>query len=115
MLDSKVSATESSSASPSKISLKFPFKLTKDPKSITSMLRRGGRSAGLAKTWFAKVKEKNLINCAKNKLLAAVDIIATKHSSERIMVFSETIESVQRPMEMLLIHPRIKPCLLIAN
>jgi hypothetical protein len=54
-----------------------------DPKSITFLLRRGGRSAGLAKTWFANVKErKKLINCAKNKLLAAVDIIATKHTSE---------------------------------
>ena len=41
------------------------------------MLRRGGRTAGLARAWFANVKErKNLINCAKNKLLAAVDIIA---------------------------------------
>jgi superfamily II DNA or RNA helicase len=75
---------------------------TSDPKSITSMLRRGGRTAGLAKTWFANVKErKNLINCAKNKLLAAVDIIATKHPSERIMVFSETIESIQKLKEML--------------
>ncbi|MGC2574945.1 MAG: hypothetical protein WA364_25820, partial [Candidatus Nitrosopolaris sp.] len=36
---------------------------TSDPKSITSMLRRGGRTAGLAKTWFANVKErKKLIN-----------------------------------------------------
>ena len=36
---------------------------TSDPKSITSMLRRGGRTAGLARTWFANVKErKNLIN-----------------------------------------------------
>jgi SNF2 family DNA or RNA helicase len=42
-----------------------------------------------------------LINCAKNKLLAAVDIIATKHASERIMVFSETIESIQKLKEML--------------
>jgi len=75
---------------------------TSDPKSITSMLRRGGRSAGLAKTWFANVKErKNLINCAKNKLLAAVDTIATKHPSDRIMVFSETIESIQKLKEML--------------
>ncbi len=75
---------------------------TSNPKSITSMLRRGGRTAGLAKTWFANVKErKNLINCAKNKLLAAVDIIATKHPSERIMVFSETIESIQKLKEML--------------
>jgi superfamily II DNA or RNA helicase len=75
---------------------------TSDPKSITSLLRRGGRTAGLARTWFANVKErKNLINCAKNKLLAAVDIIATKHPSERIMVFSETIESIQKLKEML--------------
>ena len=60
--------------------------------SIISLLRRGGRTAGLAKTWFANVKErKKLINCAKNKLLAAVDVIATKHTSERIMVFSETM------------------------
>jgi superfamily II DNA or RNA helicase len=77
---------------------------TSDPKSISSLLRRGGRgqTAGLARAWFANVKErKNLINCAKNKLMAAVDIIATKHPSERIMVFSETIESIQRLKEML--------------
>jgi len=75
---------------------------TSDPKSITCMLRRGWRTAGLAKTWFVNVKErKNLINCVKNKLLAAVDIISTKHTSERIMVFSETIESIQRLKEML--------------
>ncbi len=76
---------------------------TSDPKSISSLLRRGGgRTAGLARAWFANVKErKNLINCAKNKLSAAVDIIATKHRSERIMVFSETIESIQKLKEML--------------
>ena len=75
---------------------------TSDPKSISSLLRKGGHTAGLARAWFANVKErKNLINCAKNKLLAAVDIIATKHPSERIMVFSETIESIQKLKEML--------------
>jgi superfamily II DNA or RNA helicase len=76
---------------------------TSDPKLISSLLRRGGgRTAGLARAWFANVKErKNLINCAKNKLSAAVDIIATKHPSERIMVFSETIESIQKLKEML--------------
>jgi hypothetical protein len=36
---------------------------TSDPKSITYMLRRGGRTAGLARAWFANVKErKKLIN-----------------------------------------------------
>jgi len=74
---------------------------TSDPKSISSLLRRGGRNAGLARAWFANVKErKNLINCAKNKLSAAVDVIAT-HPSERIMVFSETIESIQKLKEIL--------------
>jgi superfamily II DNA or RNA helicase len=75
---------------------------TSDPKSITSVLRKGGRSAGLARAWFANVKErKNLINCATNKLLAAVDVILTKHPSERIMVFSETIESIQMLKDLL--------------
>ena len=75
---------------------------TSDPKSITSILRKGGRSAGLARAWFANVKDrKNLINCAKNKLLTAVDVIAAKHPSERIMVFTETIESIQMLKELL--------------
>ena len=89
---------------------------TSDPKSITSLLRRGGRTAGLARAWFANVKErKNLVNCAKNKLLAAVDIIATKHPSERIMVFSETLESIQRLKEMLQLNKGIKSMLINSN
>ena len=75
---------------------------TSDPKSITSLLRKGGHTSGLARAWFANVKErKHLINCAENKLLAALDILATKHLRERVMVFSETIESVQMLKEML--------------
>ncbi|MFZ0894315.1 MAG: hypothetical protein WAZ77_07410 [Candidatus Nitrosopolaris sp.] len=38
----------------------------------------------------------NLINRAHNRLLAAVDIIATKHPSERIMVLNQTIEAIQK-------------------
>jgi superfamily II DNA or RNA helicase len=73
-----------------------------DPKSITPLLRRGGRSAGLARAWFANVKErKDLINSARNKLLAAVNVIATRHPSERVMVFSETVESIQMLKELL--------------
>ena len=75
---------------------------TSDPKSLSSLLRKGGHIAGLVRAWFANVKNrKNLINCAENKILAAVGIIATKHTSERIMVFSETIESIQQLKEML--------------
>jgi superfamily II DNA or RNA helicase len=75
---------------------------TSDPKSLSSLLKKGGHTTGLVRAWFANVKNrKNLINCAENKLLAAVGIIATKHPSERIMVFSETIESIQKLKEML--------------
>jgi superfamily II DNA or RNA helicase len=88
-----------------------------DPKSISSLLRKGGHSAGLARAWFANVKDrKNLLNCAQNKLLAATELITKKHPSERIMIFSETIESIQRLQEMLrtngtrseIIHAKLK-------
>ena len=42
-----------------------------------------------------------MINCAENKLLAATDIIS-RHPYERIMVFSETIDSIQKLREILL-------------
>ena len=75
---------------------------TSDPKSLSSLLKKGGHTTGLVRAWFANVKNrKNLINCAENKLLAAAGIIATNHPSERIMVFSETIESIQKLKEML--------------
>ena len=75
---------------------------TSDPKSMSSLLRKGGHEAGLARTWFANVKTRiNLINCAENKLLAALNLIAERHSNERIMIFSETIESIQKLKEML--------------
>jgi superfamily II DNA or RNA helicase len=73
-----------------------------NPNSIASMLKQRGFRSRLARTWFAEVrKRKSLVNCAENKLLAAVDII-TKHPFERIMVFSETIESIRKLQEILL-------------
>jgi superfamily II DNA or RNA helicase len=73
-----------------------------DPKSISSLLSKRGHLAGLARAWFANVKNRKiLLNCAQNKLLAATEIITRKHPSERIMVFSETIESLQRLQAML--------------
>jgi superfamily II DNA or RNA helicase len=75
---------------------------TSDPKSITSHLKRGGHSARLARAWFMNVKNrKSLLNFAQNKLVAATELITKKHPSERIMVFSETIESIQKLQEML--------------
>lgn len=73
-----------------------------NPNVIASILRERGFRSRLARTWFAEVrKRKDLINCAENKLLAATDIIS-RHPYERIMVFSETIDSIQKLREILL-------------
>ena len=73
-----------------------------DPQSMSSLLRKGGLSARLARSWFENVRNrKNLINCAQNKLSSTADLIATKHPSERIMVFSETIESIKKLKDIL--------------
>src|SRR5918993_1122172 len=68
-----------------------------DPQSMAGLLRKGGISAKLASSWFENVRNrKNLINSAENKISAAVELISMKHPSERIMVFSETIESIKK-------------------
>jgi superfamily II DNA or RNA helicase len=68
-----------------------------DPQSMAGLLKKGGISAKLASTWFENVRNrKNLINSAENKISAAVELISMKHPSERIMVFSETIDSIKK-------------------
>jgi superfamily II DNA or RNA helicase len=80
-----------------------------DPQLMSSLLRKGGFSAKLARSWFENVRNrKNLINCAQNKLSAATDLIATKHPSERIMIFSETIESMKKLKDILEKEKEIK-------
>jgi superfamily II DNA or RNA helicase len=67
-----------------------------DPAAIAKLLRRGGTLARLASSWFENVrKRKSLINSAENKISSAVELISLKHPSERIMVFSETGESIK--------------------
>jgi len=80
-----------------------------DPQSMSMVLRKGGISAKLARSWFENVRNrKNLINSAQNKISAAVELIATRHPSERIMVFSETIESIRKLKETLELEKGIK-------
>jgi superfamily II DNA or RNA helicase len=80
-----------------------------DPQLMSSLLRKGGLSAKLASSWFENVRNrKNLINCAQNKLFAATNLIATKHPSERIMIFSETIESIKKLKDILENEKKIK-------
>jgi superfamily II DNA or RNA helicase len=80
-----------------------------DPKSMSMVLKKGGISAKRASSWFECVRNrKNLINSARNKINAAVELIAAKHPQERIMVFSETIESIKRLKETLEFKKGIK-------
>jgi superfamily II DNA or RNA helicase len=65
-----------------------------DAKSMTLLLKKGGFVSGLAKAWFLNVrKRKLLLSHTENKLSKAVSLIK-KHPHERIMVFSETLESI---------------------
>ena len=68
-----------------------------DANSMTLLLKKGGFASGMAKAWFSNVrKRKALLASADNKISAAVDLILSKHSNQKIMVFSETLESINK-------------------
>lgn len=93
------------------------FKLNAyDPGVISKILYQGGIRSKYAKEWFNQVKiRKDLLNSSKNKLEKAVQIIE-KHDKEKIMVFSETIESIvklknileKRDINSEIIHSKIR-------
>jgi superfamily II DNA or RNA helicase len=56
----------------------------------------------MAKAWFLNIrKRKLLLSCAENKLLSALNLITKKFPNEKIMVFSETIDSISKLRDML--------------
>jgi superfamily II DNA or RNA helicase len=72
-----------------------------DPARMTRILMRGGARAALAKTWFAHVrKRKELLSSTRQKLAKTVELVRT-HPGERIMIFSETIDSIQQLKALL--------------
>jgi superfamily II DNA or RNA helicase len=76
-----------------------------DAKSMTLLLKKGGFASGMAKAWFSNVrKRKLLLSYNENKLLAALDIIKNRFPTEKIMVFSETLESIERLRDLLSQH-----------
>jgi superfamily II DNA or RNA helicase len=88
-----------------------------DPVRMTKILMHGGSRASMAKMWFAHVrKRKELLSATKQKLLKAAALIK-RHTGERIMIFSETIDSIQQLKAILeangipaqTIHNAIKP------
>jgi superfamily II DNA or RNA helicase len=73
-----------------------------DAGSISLLLKKGGFAAGMAKAWFSNVRNrKGLLSCADNKLSAVVDLIVKKHPSQKVMVFSETLDSINKLKTML--------------
>jgi superfamily II DNA or RNA helicase len=88
-----------------------------DATKMTKILMRGGSRASMAKIWFAQVrKRKELLSATRQKLLKAVELIK-RHTGDRIMIFSETIDSIQQLKAILeangipaqTIHNGIKP------
>ncbi|HKH90084.1 MAG TPA: DEAD/DEAH box helicase [Nitrososphaera sp.] len=88
-----------------------------DPVKLTRILMRGGSRASMAKIWFAHVrKRKELLSATKQKLIKAAELVK-RHTGERIMIFSETIDSIQQLKAILeangipaqTIHNGIKP------
>jgi superfamily II DNA or RNA helicase len=74
---------------------------TYDPAKMTAMLTRGGARGSMAKAWFAHVrKRKELLSATKQKLAKAADLVK-RHPNERIMIFSETIDSIKQLKDML--------------
>jgi len=73
-----------------------------DAESMTRLLRKGGFVSGMAKAWFLNIrKRKLLLSCAENKLLSALNLITKKFPNEKIMIFSETIDSITKLRDML--------------
>jgi superfamily II DNA or RNA helicase len=73
-----------------------------DAKSMSLLLTRGGFVSGLARAWFINVrKRKAMLACAESKLSTAIDLIIKKHANERIMVFSETLASINKLKDRL--------------
>lgn len=95
------------------ISLKIK---SSNPLVISRLLKTGGPKARLAKLWFESVyKRKKLLTETKSKLNEAVNIVKN-HPTEKIMIFSETIESIDKISEILkknnipsqVIHNKVK-------
>jgi superfamily II DNA or RNA helicase len=73
-----------------------------DANSMSILLKKGGFAAGMAKAWFSNIrKRKLLLSCADSKLSAVVDLIVNKHPNQKVMVFSETLDSINKLKTML--------------
>jgi len=68
-----------------------------EAKAMMALVKQGGFPSWQARAWFSNVrKRKALLASAENKLSAAVELIKMEHPNQRIMVFSETLESIRQ-------------------
>jgi superfamily II DNA or RNA helicase len=68
-----------------------------DATSMSLLLRKGGFVGGLARAWFLNVRKRRvLLSCADNKISPVVNLISKKHPNQKVMVFSETLESIKK-------------------
>ncbi len=68
-----------------------------DATSMSLLLKKGGFVGGLARAWFLNVRKRRvLLSCAEDKISAVVNLIAKKHPKQRVMVFSETLDSINK-------------------
>src|ERR687897_1127376 len=73
-----------------------------DAKAMIELAKQGGFPSWQAKAWFLNVrKRKGLLASAENKLAMAVELIKTKHPNQKVMVFSETLESIRKLKQQL--------------
>jgi superfamily II DNA or RNA helicase len=68
-----------------------------DVTSMSLLLRNWGFVGGLARAWFLNVRKRRvLLSCADNKISVVVNLISKKHPNQKVMVFSETLESIKK-------------------
>jgi superfamily II DNA or RNA helicase len=73
-----------------------------DAEAMMELAKQGGFPSWQAKAWFLNVrKRKGLLASAENKLATAVELIRTKHPNQKVMVFSETLESIRKLKQQL--------------
>jgi superfamily II DNA or RNA helicase len=73
-----------------------------DAKAMIELAKQGGFPSWQAKAWFLNVrKRKALLASAENKLATAMELIRTKHPTQKVMVFSETLESIRKLKQQL--------------
>ena len=72
-----------------------------DPITISKILMNGGPRSSLAKSWFANVRRRREILSTTSQKFIQVLKIVKEHPYERIMIFSETIESIEKLKKIL--------------